>query len=45
MTLFNVLMHNIKKWLNVFLKSCGVNTVGFLKLIWPFFNNMHGRVK
>ena len=26
------------------LAPCGVNTAGFLKYVWPFFNNMHERV-
>ena len=37
---FNPSMHNVVKWLNIFLKSCGVNTARFLKYVWPFYNIM-----
>ena len=36
----NPLFHNIEKWSNILLKSCGVYTVRFLKYVWPFFNIM-----
>ena len=29
-------IHNVRKWLNILLKSCGVHTARFLKQIWPF---------
>ena len=38
---FNPFMHNVVKWPNIFLKSCGV----FLKYVWPFYNIVHERVK
>ena len=41
----NPLMHNVVKWPNILLKSCGVNTARFLKYVWPFYNIMHQRVK
>ena len=28
--------HHVEKWSNIFLKSCGVNTVRFLKYVWHF---------
>ena len=34
----------IKKWPNILLKSCGVDTAIFLKYIWPFFNIMHKKI-
>ena len=37
-------MHNVEKWPDLLLKSCGVNTARFLKYIWPFFNIMHGKI-
>ena len=37
---FNPLLHNVEKWPNILLKSCGVNTARFLKYAWPFFNIM-----
>ena len=37
-------MHNVVKWPNIILKSCGVNTARFLKCVWPFYN-MHERAK
>ena len=43
--LINPFMHNVVKWPNILWKSCGVNTAGFLKYIWPFYNIMHERVK
>ena len=36
-------MHVIK-WPNIFEKSCGVHTAGFLKYVWPFHNIMYERV-
>ena len=33
-------MHNVAKWPNTFLKSCGVDTARFLKYVWPFYNIM-----
>ena len=41
----NPFMHNVVKWPNIILKSCGVNTARFLKYVWPFYNIMHERVK
>ena len=41
---FNHFMHNVVKWPNILLKSCVVNTVRFLKYVWPFCNIMHARV-
>ena len=38
-------MHNVLKWPNILLKSCGVNTAKFFKYVWPFYNIMHERVK
>ena len=38
-------MHNIVKWPNIILKSCGVHTAEFLKHVWPFYNIIHERVK
>ena len=38
-------MHNVVKWPNVLKTSCGVNTTGFLKYVWTFYNIMHERVK
>ena len=35
-------MHNVVKWPNILLKSCGVNTTGFLKYVRPFYNIMQG---
>ena len=32
----NPLIHNNKKWPNLFLKSSGVYTARFLKYLWPF---------
>ena len=29
-------IHNVRKLLNILLKSCGVHTARFLKQIWPF---------
>ena len=37
-------MH-VVKWPNILQNSCGVNTARFLKCVWPFYNNMHERVK
>ena len=36
--------HNVEKWSNILLKSCGVNTARFLKYIWQFFDVMHESV-
>ena len=36
-------MHNVVKWSNILLKSCGVRTARFLKCVWPFYN-MHERL-
>ena len=41
----NPFVHNVVKWPNILLKSCGVNSARFLKYIWPFYNTMHERVK
>ena len=38
-------MHNVVKWPNILLQSCGVNSTRFLKYVWPFYNIMHERVK
>ena len=40
----NPFIHNIVKWPNILLKSCGLNTANFLKYVWPFYNIMHERV-
>ena len=40
----NPFIHNVDKWPNILWKSCGVNTAGFLKYVWPFFN-MNEKVK
>ena len=42
---FNSFMHNVVKWPNILLKSCGVNTVRFLRHVWSFCNVMHERVE
>ena len=42
---FNTFMLDVKKRLNILWKSCGVNTVRFLKYLRPFFNFMHEMVK
>ena len=35
---------HVEKWPNILLKSCGVNTITFLKYVWQFFNNtLHDR--
>ena len=33
----NLFMHNIEKWPNILKKFCCVNTLRFLKYVWPFF--------
>ena len=38
-------VHNVEKWPNILLKSCGVNTARTLKYAWAFFNIMHERAK
>ena len=38
-------MHNVVKWPNILLKSCGVNIARFLIYVWEFYNIMHERVK
>ena len=38
-------MHNVVKWPNILKISCGMNTVRFLKYVWPFYNIMHERFK
>ena len=38
-------MQNAKKCSNLLWKSCGMNTITFLKYVWPFFNNIHDWVK
>ena len=43
-TLFNSLFHNVEKWPNILLKSCGVHTARFLKYVWPFFNIFQQRL-
>ena len=43
--LFNPFMHNVVKWPNILLKSCGVHYSRFLKYVWPFYNIMPERVK
>ena len=40
----NPFIHNVEKWLNIPLKSCGVNVARFLKHVWPFLNPMNERV-
>ena len=30
---FNPLLHNVEKWPNILLKSCGVHTARFLKYV------------
>ena len=42
---YNPFMHNLAKWPNILLKSCGVNTPRFLKYVWEFYNIMHQRDK
>ena len=37
-------MHNVVKWPNIPLKSCGVNAARFLKYVWSFYNIMHEKV-
>ena len=39
----NPFRHNVK-WPNILQKSCSVNTVRFLKYVWPFYNILHERV-
>ena len=41
----NSFMHNVVKWPNIPLKSCGVHTTRFLKYVCSFNNIMHERVK
>ena len=41
----NPFIHNVEKWSDILLKSCGVNTARFLKHVWPFFNIMSEKVK
>ena len=41
LTLF---MHNVVKWLNLLLKSCGVHTSRFFKYVWLYFNIMLAKV-
>ena len=43
--IFNAFIHNVEKWPNILLKSCGVNTAKFLKYVLPFFNIRNERVK
>ena len=43
--IINPFMHNVVKWPNILLKSCGVHTAKFLKYVWPFYNIIHERVK
>ena len=38
-------MHNVVKWPNTLLKSCGVYIARFLKYVWPFYNIMHEGMK
>lgn len=38
-------MDNIKKWPNMFLKSCVTNTARFLKYDWSFFNGIKEKIK
>ena len=38
-------MHNVLKWPDILLKSCGVHTARFLKYVWLFYNIMDERVK
>ena len=37
-------MQNVEKWSNILSKYCGVNSVRFLKYVWPFLSIMHERV-
>ena len=41
----NPCIHNVEKWPNTFLKSCGVHPARFLQYVRPFFNIMNERVK
>ena len=43
-SVLNPFMHNVLKRTNILLKSCCVNSAGFLKYVWPFYNIMHERV-
>ena len=38
-------MHNVVKWPNILLKSCGVNIARFLIYVWEFYNIVHEMVK
>ena len=40
----NPFIHYFKKWSNMLLKSCSLNTARFLKYVWPFFNIMNERI-
>ena len=40
----NPFTHDVLKWPNILLKSCGVHTARFLKYVWPFYNIMRERV-
>ena len=42
---FNPFMHNVVKWPNILLKSCGVHTAILIKYVWLFYNIMYERVK
>ena len=41
----NPFMHDIVKWSNILLKSCGVNIARSLKYVWPLCNIMNEKVK
>ena len=40
----NAFVHNVEKWPNMLLKSCGVKTASFLKYAWPLFNIIHENI-
>ena len=40
-----IAIDNVEKWLNIFKKTCSVNTARFLKFACQFFNVMRERVK
>ena len=43
-TYANTFMHNVEKFWNILLGSCGVNTTTFSNNVWPFCDLMYGKV-
>ena len=42
---FNIFKHDVEKWPNILLKSCGFHTTRLLKYVRPFFNIKHEKIK